>query len=493
MRSDLSIQDFQSLNFGEVSAEREVAKDSERFLRTYLDVWRLEEKAKNNEFFLVLGPKGSGKTAVGHYLRLSLERRAGASMVFSTFKNMDELSPNVSPLSALTSKLVSEDAQGVTTAAWRLFIGIEMALLAQKDQGSSLGKNPGFSRLMRELEEAGLAGGDFPRVLRSVRENRLSFSAKFLGSDSSRKQSDELSASILGDRLVDAVIHATTEAHYLLVIDGLDRIISENKAYWLSIASLLMATSDIHNRIIAGRSNARLLVMCRSDVFRKVKFADADKLVGDAAVFVDWANQQTRVRDSHLWDYLSKKAGISVGDLFDSLPKSVAVGTRSTHGARSIDSVGYLFSSTRATPREMTMVMRQLQEVVPRGGQITGERVRLAVDNFASRDLLSILNAESAGILSEDLRDRMAGVLSALPSAKRVTRADLRKSTIEAELSADDADVLAEFLFMSGLLGNLNDQNDYVQFYYRRDTYAFRREGPWTLHRGLMYAYNVPW
>ena len=492
------VRDVRSLYFGEVSAEVEVAKDPERFMATYLDVWGIREKLLNRDFFLVLGPKGAGKTAVGHYCRLYLESAHGRSSVMSVSRDMEQLTPNISPLSALTSKLVSEEAQGVTTNAWRLYIGLQLASLAIADQGGPLARTPEFVRLWEELQRAGLVSehavtADFPTVLRRVREGKLSFSAKVLGGETLRRDTDEISVTQLGDTLLNAVLTAGSETHYQLIIDGLDRVIGSNRAYWLSVSSLLMAASDIHMRIKAGRSNIHLMVMCRTDVFRRVGFADADKIAGDSALFVDWANQQTRIEDNYLWDYLAKKAGITVDELLGLVPDYVLVG--STRGAtgRRIDGVPYFFSSTRCTPREMTMLMRQVQSATPTGQAVTGERLRIAVDNFASQDLLSILMAEASGILAPDSREALPAVISGLPSASRVEYSHLTESARAAGLGAKAAKEIAEFLFLAGVLGNLNAARGYVQFYYRRDTYTFNARGPWALHRGLMYAFNVPW
>ena len=46
---------------------------------------------------------------------------------------------------------------------------------------------------------------------------------------------------------------------------------------------------------------------------------------------------------------------------------------------------------------------------------------------------------------------------------------------------------------MAGLIGNYDRNTGYIQFYHRRDTYKFKRTGPWQLHRGLMYAFNIPY
>jgi hypothetical protein len=55
--------DFTHMYFGKASAEREIASDRDRFLRTYLDRWNLPQQIRDHDKFLVLGPKGSGKSA----------------------------------------------------------------------------------------------------------------------------------------------------------------------------------------------------------------------------------------------------------------------------------------------------------------------------------------------------------------------------------------------------------------------------------------------
>ncbi|MGP9608398.1 P-loop ATPase, Sll1717 family [Glutamicibacter sp. AOP33-2CA-4] len=488
------MKNVHNLDFGEVSAEREFAIDEEEFFRRYLDVWNVEKKFHRKGFFLVLGPKGCGKTAVGYYCQKLLEKKYGEELVINSSLNMDDLAPNISQLSSLTSKLVSEDAQGVTISAWKLFIAIEFAKMVQRDQGSALNSEPGFVTLMKDLTAAGLASGEFPTVLRAVRESKLTLTAKILGGFENKKSSSEsISIGVLGATLLDLIMSYSTSSNYLLTIDGLDRIIGDKPAYWLSVASLITAASAIHYKLTAKAKHMNLLVMCRTDVFRKVRLADADKVVGDQSIYVDWANQQTKTIDNFLWDYLAKKANISVEELLELFPDKVDVGMKSQYGSRSIDGIYFLFTSTRATPREMTMLMRQVQDATPSGGILTGPRLRNAVDNFASRDLITILNAESSGILPDSVQSRLGEIISSLPSARQIDLVDLEKSISSANLDQNTRSAIVEFLFMAGWIGNMDPNTNYIQFYYRRDTYSLKPSGPWALHRGLQYAFNVPY
>ncbi len=485
---------FKDLYFGLASAEAEVAHDQERFLRTYYDRWDLGKRLASHDFFLIVGPKGAGKTALSEFMRLKLASAAGHDQVFHRTLNLDEVSPGLSPLSTISQKLVSDQAAGITDTAWRLFISLRLFELLVKDQGGSLVSDPHALRLANELADAGLAESDFPSVLRRVRENKLSFSLKgVLGGERTTKSSDEVPVAKLGDALMRLVLDAKSESHFLLAIDGLDRIIGDNRAYWLTLAALLRVGDDLHQKLRSARSDVRLFVMCRSDVFRRIRFADSDKIAGDSAMFIDWGAQQTVPLDSPLWDYLSAKAELSPAELFEYFPKYVSVGLRGSDTPRNIPVAEYLLQSTRSTPREMTMLMRRLQEELPRSGYLTSERVRMAVDNFSSRDLLTTVAAEATGMLDEELDEKLEEILSGLPSATNLKWADVESSVVQSGLAASHTGTLCEFLFLAGLLGNYDPRTGYVQFYHRRDTYRFKRQGPWQLHRGLMYAFNIPY
>lgn len=487
-------RNFNDLYFGLASAEAEVANDPDRFLRTYYDRLNMAKRLRKQDFFLVVGPKGAGKTAVSEYIRLSMTRDAGIEKVFSRTLNLDEVSPGVSALSTLTQKLVSENSTATTDVAWRLFVCIRLFELLMRDQACSLNDDAQALCLNADLAEAGLADSDFPAVLRKVRENKISFKlGKYLAGERGTKNSEDIPVTKLGDALFRLVLEAQTTSKFVLSIDGLDRIIVDNKAYWLTLAALLRVGDSMHMQLRRAQADIRLLVMCRSDVFRRIRFADSDKIAGDSAVFIDWGAQQTIPADSPLWDYLASKSGIEPDELLGLFPEYVTVGLRGSDKPRRIPIAEFLLQSTRSTPREMTMLMKRLQEEVPPGGYLTSERVRAGVDNFSSRDLLTTVSAEATGLLHEALSDNLEEVLSGLPFAQNLTAEMVQQAIVAAGLSADLTSQLCEFLFLAGLLGNYDPATGYVQFYHRRDTYRFKRTGPWTLHRGLMYAFNIPY
>ena len=82
---------FQSIYFGMAAAENEVADDPARFVRTYYDPWNISSEINTSRRFLILGPKGTGKSAAALYVELQLRQQLGEHAVFSSFVDFDDL------------------------------------------------------------------------------------------------------------------------------------------------------------------------------------------------------------------------------------------------------------------------------------------------------------------------------------------------------------------------------------------------------------------
>lgn len=164
--------DFASLYFGLAAAENEVAKDPERFRRTYFDRWGLAKKVAEHERFLFLGPKGAGKSAASKFVGLQWKEELGSQGVFITDVDFDELNRTQSPLTGLDRKLVSDELISMTDTAWKLFLSVRLLESLLGDAASSLSRDPHAIKFLNDLRDAGLASDDYPNVLRRVRERK---------------------------------------------------------------------------------------------------------------------------------------------------------------------------------------------------------------------------------------------------------------------------------------------------------------------------------
>lgn len=483
--------DFTRLYFGKASAEREVSSDRDRvrFLRTYLDRWDLPRKVLDHEKFLILGPKGSGKSAAAFYVEGEWKREIGESRVFANMVDFDELNRTQSPLQALDKKLVAETVSSLTDSAWKLFIGVRLLDSLVADNACSLSRDSQVLKLVRDLRDTGLADDDYPQVLRRVRQRSGTISIpKIISGQLTSTDADSLSPGQVGEAILKMIEKAETPNRHLLSIDGLDKAIGDNDAYWRTLAALVRVGDAICRRMQqAGNNSTYLLIMCRSDVFRRISFSDAPKIAADSGVQMEWGTEAQNPQDVLLWEYITRKAEIEMHQLLSLLPDFVRVG-----GDRKIPILKYLLQFTRYTPRDMSLLLNEIKSRAMTYRPISGEQVRAGADKFASYDLLHEIESEAVGLLSPSVGGRFEQILSSLPS-RTFSKDDLDRALDEAGIRDEiSPDAFGEYLFLQGAIGNYRQRSGYVQFYHRRNTAGFDRRGPWMLHTGLTYALNVP-
>lgn len=506
-RRKLKKVNFRELYFGEAAAETEFRKDRDKFFQTFYDFLDIKTKIKENRFFLIKGPKGSGKTAISYYTQIILKNIYGDESLVHRERSIDELMPNIASINSLdndntiSTKLVGEGTPGYTISAWKLYMALQFVSMIYEDKSHPLNSEGKFVQFWKKLRELGLVEtekrtADFPTVLRKVRERSSGISAKFVGHRSGYMESEYIPISQLGESILSEILTSNySNTHYLLSIDGLDQVITNNKSYWRSIAALLIASYKIYLKIIENEAPIHLIIMCRSDIFRNLELSEVDK-IGDCSITLNWGNHRAKSNENHLWDYLAKKAGISANELLRLFPEKIPFDSKKFHasGAYGLSSSEYILTSTRGTPREMTKLMNAIQDETPDYQAITPERVRNAVDNFGMTFLIDMIKAEAVGILSEDERESLEDIISNIPHALKITKDDMIQLVRMVELPEQSARRIAEFLYLSGAIGNrrnLEGDDSYTQFNYRRDTNRFIWKGPWVLTRGLMYGFNV--
>lgn len=477
------------------AAESEVASDPDRFLRTYFDPWNLAAEIDTARRFLILGPKGAGKSAVARYLELRWRATLGDHAVFSQFVDFDELNRTQTPLASLDKKLVG-DVPALVDSAWRLFLGVRLLETLTSDPACDLANEPRVAGFLKSLADAGLASTDYPQVLRRVRERRgtLNVPGGWLSGSKGSTETDQISVTQVGEALLRLVEKSRTPNRHLLVIDGLDKAIGDHPAYWQTLASLVRVTDAFERRASqAGAAHVMLMVLCRSDVFRRVRFADSAKIAADAGFHLEWGAERAEPRSVLLWEYLARKAQISTSQLFRMLPRNVQVGERAGGGTQQIAVDSYLLQFTRYTPRDMTLLFNSMQQAGIGRPRLSAATVRGGADLFARRNLVAEVVSEAHGLLPPSVVDQFDSIVSGLPF-RVVSTSDLHQALAEAGVD-DDISVqeFGEYLFLQGAIGNYLEEPEYVQFYHRRDTYRFKRRGPWVLHTALVYAYNIPW
>src|SRR5262249_6928236 len=146
-----------------------------------------------------------------------------------------------------------------------------------------------------------------------------------------------------------------SQSSHLVFVDGLDEMLT-GKLQFQSIAALIAAASALNQELRDAHCPAKVVVLCRTDIFDRLPLAKKNTLRQARALELDWDSDQSNPRDSRLVHLVNVRARRSLDrtvDVFDEfLPAEV-------DGA---PIVNYLLDHTRHTPRDVLQLMRALQD-----------------------------------------------------------------------------------------------------------------------------------
>ncbi len=477
---------FSDLNFGEAAAEVEAEKSPDLLLHSFVDKWGVENKLAKGDAFLLIGPKGSGKSTVVEYLRLKAERANGLSFfdicdVGELYQSAESNLPNLE--------------NGRSELAWRVFIWLRLYASLMKDQGSDLANDPDHVKFFNDLKAAGLVSGNLKTVIAEVKKRGHKFSLpQGLYSYTLEATGEKVvRADRLAEILSQAVLSAQTSSPHYLALDGLDSAFIGSSEYWALLANLLRACNSIHKDLRKGSSIVRITLLCRSDVFLKIQLPDSNKIRQGWGVELDWTYGVDDFRHSYLWDLIEKKVQASGGPDEDVLTYYFPAEMTYGQGRRE-EMPRYLLNLSRQTPRDILTLFTEMGKTSAGVHPLDVLRIRAGVNNYCRTYFTNEIANEFVGLAPDSICRSLIGKMTRIPR-QRFSRSDIEALFVtDLEQEGFDLDDLLLQLFYSGAIANYipGRREDYVQFYHRRSHSDLNVSGPFLLHNALTIGLNVP-
>lgn len=367
------MNDFASIEFGRASAEMESVDTPDLLLRGYLDHEGLTNEAIKGSRFLFLGYKGSGKTALGEHLRLLSNQRHNLfvrPVFLSDF-----------PYKSFR-KIVSGESEPESRypSAWSWLLLVFLLDSFSKDQGAKSAATYDFLRAVESLRKIGILPATTIQeiVLASSKKSfKLRLPAEF-GAEvqNTPEPTDDLRLIYVTDHLRQLALSFETRNHHILVIDGLDDILTGRELQFQSLSALITESQRLNIALKQSGVRAKIIVLCRTDVYEKLPGPNKNKIRQDGGVDFDWYHDPRRPRDSKLVTLANLRARLTItglGDIFETFFP--------TH----IDKIGilyYLLTNTRHTPRDFLQLLVHLQKFWRRG-QLTRDQILSGIRDYS--------------------------------------------------------------------------------------------------------------
>ncbi len=275
----------QVATFGDVAAEEDSVLD---YFLTTDAVQRIED----NEAFLVLGRKGSGKTALVRYFT------EGRPTVLSKALNLKNYPWNIH------GKRIDNGASEIEAyvSSWRYLIAVELAALVLSETD-----RPQFTEVIQlkqfMTDNYGGVDPNLADVLRPKRLklSKLSFMPRIFGNtlggiDLDRAANDGelgLELNALSDALLKSIqaIASNEELGPLVLhFDELDQGLSRlDETRSRMLIGLILAARGIRTEMKKGPVEVNPVVYLRTDIWNELQFSDKNKIDQGQSIKIEWS------------------------------------------------------------------------------------------------------------------------------------------------------------------------------------------------------------
>ena len=428
---------LENLDLGDIAAENEVQKLSRYFIPT-----GQYNEARRGHARLIIGRKGSGKTAIFYAIRDSVPKAASHLVL--------DMKPEGHQFTKLREGVLSRLSQGLQehtlTAFWTFILLCELCRKVIDNDESWA------QRDTRRFES-------FLELSRQFRDLVPSDSGDF--SERLLNQVDRLSQRIISMR--DFTPAQTTELLFSTEIPILERVVADYLAHksevwmlldnidkgWptrgaqpedvLIIGALLDASRKIQQRFENHGLPMYCLVFLRNDIYELFvrQTSDRDK---ETPVVLDWSDREA-------FKELVLRRIVAATDLEGSFEEVWSKAFERNVGTR--DSFGFVVDRTLMRPRDLIRFLRKAVEVaVNRGNEVVREDDFLEADNAYSEDMLSSINYELSDVSAsfEDLVYCFIG-------CRTVMAVEEVRKIVNQMISAKECDRALQLLIWFGFLG----------------------------------------
>jgi hypothetical protein len=255
--------------------------------------------ARDHARFLVLGRKGSGKTAI---YRMLVRRRSPDS--FSVGHSFDDYPWYHHDRQAVGG--VPTEERFVHSWKYLILIALSKILLNQ-DQSQPWSEEAMESMSVVEqfvVDSYGARDPDVTQIFSPAKTLKLrgslsvgvSFARAGVNAERLPMESLPLVFQEVNRNLTQAVVESLNPDHdYYVCFDQLDRGFNPGDSNYLDrLVGLMLAARDINHAAMEKGQRLSVLIFLRDDIYQQLRFEDKNKITENSAVRIEWDSEATR-------------------------------------------------------------------------------------------------------------------------------------------------------------------------------------------------------
>jgi len=478
--------EFQKIQFGYANAHAEAQENPNLLLNGFYDFFDVGHKIEKGAEWLILGYKGSGKSAVAERFRLIFKSNSQKFVRLVYIQDFQYMK-------FLNIVKEKEAVETILPTAWSWIIYTFLLNSFFEDNSVTLNNPEEFEEIKNSFKRMGLSNvTDIDRLVDLSSQSTFRLSLPKFAQKQWTKESKKRDIDIRWYlyNLRPYIAKLKSESKHYIIIDGLDDVLVSSKVQFDTISSLIFEANRVNQFLKENRVPAKLVVLCRTDIFELLKGANKNKIRQDYSIDLDWNSNPKKPNQSMLIKIANIRGGLSIGkevDVIDYfLPKKIF--SRSPKK--------YLLDMTRHTPRDFLQLMRYIQ-LSSKKDNMQFNEIKNGLREYSNKYFLPEIYDELNGYASIE---EIQGIVKTI-SHLRVR--DFNFNELVGACTETDwcptPDILLKVLhalYECSAIGNVryttSKRKRFLSFKYRNRHSSFKRQERIILHRGLWRAFNLP-
>lgn len=401
------MKNFNEINFKYTDAEEERLYAPELIDQAYVDINDILEEIEKPENFLVIGPKGSGKTALSSKLQLMEKYQ------WDLFVETDELEQFEYSLLNKCGAQKGKSIGGALTV-WQLILSLRLLSLFLKDERFKE-NNIDINKLHGNLVQYGLAdSSSIINIVQYTSRRGIFGKIKSAISEVKGEKTEEKNYRLKDPAAIFSAIKEVlknmrvAESRYYLVLDGLDHILRKGRNNAPYIADLINAVRQLNIFFRQCGLTAKVLILIRNEVLQIVPDPNLTKRINDNGVHLKWYDNTRSPFETSLLRIIEKRAHL-VGFNKDIRSLWYEWFPRLINNSNSFE---FVILNTRYLPRDIISFFREVQRLrkKPKFNRID---VLSALNNYSDWFQQELSDA-LVGLIGENLRVELPDIISSL-------------------------------------------------------------------------------
>lgn len=475
------------IDFGKATGEQEGIDSPILIKNGFLDKGGIVESIVNGGKSLVLGFKGSGKSTIGEKIRLGCYPAVSDSKVCAVVNHLADFP--FKSFSKICPGAAEPEAKYPTSWQYLLMTTLLQSFL--NDPRGRDTENLEFRESVSKLTEAGMLPVKSLKHM-ALKASKSSFKlslAKILeySQESSDKSVDQdLMFLDLVDLIKEIIPEFSTQSTHLIVLDGLDDVLTSRDIQLNALSALIFEANRLNIWLKKEGVRAKIVVLCRTDLFERLPIPNKNKIKQDSAVLLDWYHDPQEPQKSQLAKLANLRAGLA-------LNREVDIFSEFFHAKiEDRPSAQFLLEHTRHTPRDFIQLLNNIKEF-DSGGKLNRSEVVKGIRKYSIDYFLPEVEDEIVGYADHDVFLRFKAAVTKIKArefeySKLYANFEADGSCAEKELSW-----LLKVLFKCSAIGNKWAVGGSIryEFVYRNPHADFDRDKVIVLHKGLWKSLNL--